>query len=1201
MESATDGVWVADSDGMIIQVDATFARLTGYGEEGLPYPPPYPWWPDPATHPAERELLDRALVHLLDEHVGGYEVPFQHPDGRLYWASVTATEVPDPDHDRTLLVGTLRHVTAERAAEERHRAAAALVDRLAGVTDEESALAVTAESLGRAFDGTAYLLAREGVGPAYTGSGAVTDLDPAVAARLSGAADGPPPDGAVPGVGGRLSTATREWAYWIDFPAPRVVRADERLLGGLLTAAGGQALRRLEAVRQQDAVTEGLRGAVREATERERAWRAEAAARADLQRAEESARRAAAISEALLDSAPVGFGLVDTELRYLLVNPALAAMNRLPVADHLGRRPSECLPVFEPRMEELMRRALAHGPIVGVEFTLEARPPATGWQHMVASYFPIRTADELVGLGFTVVDVTERTRLLEALGAERTRFERLAATDVLAVFGGEGEQITEANEAFLTMLGYTAEDVAQGRLRWPDLTPPGWDEPDRRALVELAETGRARAYVKEYRHADGHPVPVQIGVVALHRRPLRWLAYASDLSAERATQAELRLFQALVERSGDFIAVAGPDGRAVYVNPAGRALVGLGVADGVADLTLVDFAAPDVREVWRRELIPAALREGHHRAESRLVRQDTGEQLDVDHQTFTVAAGDDRDTTAFVATVARDISHRQRALRQAEALARLAGELSSARGRAAIVAVVTTIAPAVVDATALRVAIALPGRPLLDVAGGDAPAGRLPLDADEPLARAVRDNVVLPLAGGEQAGGRCVPLRYGDGGALGALEVRWDRPVTDDEELHNLLDTVAGLCSQALQRAELTGSAQAMADFAARLSVARSTAEAIDVILTAAPVALGAALPGLAMHDEGRRVRLWYNGEVPAGLAATFDDLTIDDPRPVAQALRTGERIILRDRAEFAARFPGLPDPVGAHGMVTTVALPLFDAQRRPIAALGFGWERERPLREGDLALLDTIADLCEQTLERVRLAAAEHNLVTRLAGPLRSSALTTPSGLDIATRYRPAMSGLHLGGDWYDLMGLDDDRLAVVVGDVVGHRVEAAADMAQLRTMVNTLIRLGVPLEEVFLRLTGLLGFGFLGTCLVLVVDPAAGVAQVVRAGHPHPVLLRRGAAPESVRTVNAMPMGMVEEPMTVTTVPFGPGDLLVAYTDGLVERRGREYDEGVAALHEVLVGVRDEPVEAIADALLGGLSGAEDDQALVVLRHVG
>ncbi|GAB3079555.1 GAF domain-containing SpoIIE family protein phosphatase [Micromonospora schwarzwaldensis] len=541
----------------------------------------------------------------------------------------------------------------------------------------------------------------------------------------------------------------------------------------------------------------------------------------------------------------------------------------------------------------------------------------------------------------------------------------------------------------------------------------------------------------------------------------------------------------------------------------------------------------------------------------------------------------------------------EQALRRSEALARLAGALSSARSRDAIVEVMTTVAPAVMDAAALRVAIALPGRTVLDVAGAGASPERLPVDADVPLARAVRDNAVLPLPDDRDTG-VCLPLRDGDGGALGALEVRWTGR-TDDEARGSLLDAVTALCSQALQRAELTGSAQAMAGFAARLSVTRSTAEAIEVILDAATTAFGAELPGLAMRDEGRRVRLWYHDDVPGTLAATFHDLTIDDPRPIVRALHHGERILVRDRADFATRFPGLPDPVGRHGMVTTVALPLFGADRRPIAALGFGWRRERPLRDSDLALLDTVADLCEQTLERVRLAAAEHNLVTRLAGRLRSSSLIMPESLEVATRYRPAMSGLHLGGDWYDLVRQDGDRVAVVVGDVVGHQVEAAADMAQLRTVLNTLIRLGVPLEEVFLRLTELLGVGFLGTCLIVVVDPAARVAHVARAGHPHPVVLSAGQPPRTVQTANAMPLGMVDRPMTVTTVAFRPRDVLVAYTDGLVERRGRPYDEGVAALHRSLTAVRDEPVEAIADALLHDLAGSEDDQALVVLRHLG
>ncbi|MEU1886663.1 SpoIIE family protein phosphatase [Micromonospora sp. WMMD987] len=556
-------------------------------------------------------------------------------------------------------------------------------------------------------------------------------------------------------------------------------------------------------------------------------------------------------------------------------------------------------------------------------------------------------------------------------------------------------------------------------------------------------------------------------------------------------------------------------------------------------------------------------------------------------------------TTVADAPVAADVpaqraGDRRRALRQAEGLARLAGALSAAGNRSAVTEVVTTVTPALVGAAEVRVAVATAGALDLTVTGGDGPS-RLAVADDEPLARVVREETPVPLPDGV-----CLPLRDGGGAVLGALEVRWSGPVADEEARRTLLDAVAGLCSQALRRAELTGSARAMAEFAARLSVTRSTAEAIEVILDAAPMALGAALPGLAMRDEGRRLRLWH-GELPTGLVATFDDLTIDDPRPIARALRTGERIILRNRAEFAARHPGLPDPAGEYGMVTTVALPLLDASRRPIAALGFGWPRERPLHDDDLALLDTIADLCEQTLERVRLAAAEHNLVTRLAGRLRASDTVGSPGLELATRYQPAMSGLHLGGDWYDLVDLDEGRLAVVVGDVVGHQVEAAADMAQLRTVVNTLIRSGVPLAEVFPRLTGLLGVGFLGTCLAMVVDPVAGVAQIARVGHPHPVLLRPGQPPETVWTGHSLPLGLVRDPVPVTTVAFGPGDLLVAYTDGLVERRDQAYEAGVAALHEVIVPVRDQPVEVIADTILSKLSGSDDDQALVVIRHAG
>lgn len=1132
--------------------------------------------------------------------------------------SISATPVRDPEQGRTLLLGTVRDVTEDRATAERHRAAAALADELVAATGTEEVGAVTTDLRDAVRNATererawrAEAAARTDQQRADRRFRTLVEASSAVvwSADATGAIREPQPSWeaytgqrwpayAELGWTAMVHSAdvARLTATW------RAVLAEDAPLfefeGRLWHAAsGGHRHVAVRAAYQRDSS-----GAVSE-------WIGTIYDTHDRVRAEERLHRTAAITDALLDTSPVGFGWVDPELRYRYVNPALAAIDRVPAEAHLGRRPAEVMPTHGVRVEELLRRTLTRGSISGVEFSLPEPGTGTraeadagaGLRHLVASYFPIRIAhtDELVGVGFTVVDVTERTRLAQALGEQRARYERLAATDVLAVFGGLEDRVTEANEAFLTMLGYTAEDVAQGRLRWPDLTPPGWAEEDQRALAELATTGRARSYDKEYRHADGHRVPLQIGVVALHRRPLRWLAYATDLSAERAAQAELRLFQALVERSGDFIAVASPDGRTVYLNPAGREFVGL-AAGGELPPRLLDFAAPEVRQVWQRELIPAALRDGHHRTESRLARLDTGERLEVDHQTFTVTTGDERETTAFVATVARDISDRQRALRQAEALARLAGALSTAPGRPEVVAAVCAIAPDVFDGAAIGIATAPPGGTVLEVSTARTD-DRLDLDADAPLARAVRENDAVPHHDGAgRLGGICLPLRYEDGGALGAVQVRWAHPVADDDAVRNLLDTVAGLCSQALQRAELTRSARAMAEFAARLSVTRTTAEAIEVILDAAPVALGAIAPGLAVREEGRGVRLHHTG-LSAELVAGYDDLTVDDPRPIAVALRTGERIILPDRAAFAARFPGLVDLAGDKGLVTTVALPLTDAQRRPIAALGFGWTRVRPFREGDLALLDTIADLCEQTLERVRLAAAEHNLVTRLAGRLRGSARTAPASLDIAVRYRPAMTGLNLGGDWYDLIHLDGDRLAVVVGDVVGHRVEAAADMAQLRTMVTTLIRLGVPLGEVFARLTDLTGVGFLGTCLAMVVDPDAGRVTLARAGHPHPVLARRGRRPVAVETAPSLPLGMVRETITVTEVPFGPGDLLVAYTDGLVERRDQPYDAGVAALRSVVSASRRRPVQRIADAILTQLAGSDDDQALVVIRHVG
>ena len=569
------------------------------------------------------------------------------------------------------------------------------------------------------------------------------------------------------------------------------------------------------------------------------------------------------------------------------------------------------------------------------------------------------------------------------------------------------------------------------------------------------------------------------------------------------------------------------------------------------------------------------------------------------------------------AAAALDVIERQRSMRRAEALARLTGALSAAVTGDDIARAVVAHTHVVFTGAETRLGLLDPERAVLEVVSSVLPATSpdtpaevravtVPLDSDDPLTATVAGHGPGTEAGpssheGTDLHALTVPLRYDDGGAMGALRVCWDPPVPVTpaglDAARSVLDTIAGLCGQALQRVQLGEATQQVAQLAARLSASSSTAEAIDAILSAAPRILGARLPSVVLPRDGRRLRLWHH-DLPGDLAGQYDELTVDDPRPIAESFRTGQRIIITDRAAFRARYPDLTDTAAEHGLTTTVAVPLLDPRGRPIAAVGMGWSRHRPLRATDMALLDTVTDLCQQTLERTRLAAAEHGLVTRLAGRITTMPGRHPA-FDVAVRYQPAITGLNLGGDWYDVVNLSGGRLAVVVGDVVGHQVEAAADMAQLRTVLNTLVRLDTPLGEVFPRVTGLLGRAFLGTALVMIIEPGPELLHLVRAGHPYPLVVPADGTPRVLTTPSAPPLGMVTTTVPVTVTPFGPGDTVAAFTDGLVERRSRGYDEGVDELCGLLAGTATWPVDEIADTVLSRIPGTDDDRALVLVRR--
>lgn len=595
-----------------------------------------------------------------------------------------------------------------------------------------------------------------------------------------------------------------------------------------------------------------------------------------------------------------------------------------------------------------------------------------------------------------------------------------------------------------------------------------------------------------------------------------------------------------------------------------------------------------------------SLDHGGRRASLSPVRDESGKVGGVWCVVTGRAAGDRQDGPADASPAPRPASAEARS----DALARLARELGAATTAPQVLLAAAGHTGAVLDAAQVRVGRMSPERAAVEVATSGPVAGTATLDqvgsdGGDVLAVAVRENRTVGTTVRES--GRhalATPMRYHDGQVIGALYACWESPAgaAGPAEAPGLLHAVGELCGQALQRVELVAATQDVAALAARLSASHTTAEAIDAMLAAAPRILGAQLPAVAEPVAGNRLRLWHH-DLPDSLAESYLDLDVDDRRPIAESFRTGKRIFLPDRAAFRARYPGLPDTAGAHGLVSTVAVPLLDHQGRPMAALGMGWSRHRPLRATDLTLLDTVTDLCEQTVQRTRLAAAEHDLVTRLAGRVATSP-PRHTRFDIAGRYQPAITGLGLSGDWYDVISLPAHRLAVVVGDVVGHHTEAAADMAQLRTVINTLVRLGTPLDDVFARVTSLLGRGFLGTALIMVLDPGARRLSLVRAGHPHPVVVAGGRPARAVGARGTAPIGLVTGSLPVTVVPFGPGDTVLAFTDGLVERRSHGYDGAVDELRALLSAGGDQPLEDLADTLLTHMPVNDDDRALVLVR---
>ncbi|MBT2395759.1 ATP-binding SpoIIE family protein phosphatase [Streptomyces sp. ISL-100] len=333
----------------------------------------------------------------------------------------------------------------------------------------------------------------------------------------------------------------------------------------------------------------------------------------------------------------------------------------------------------------------------------------------------------------------------------------------------------------------------------------------------------------------------------------------------------------------------------------------------------------------------------------------------------------------------------------------------------------------------------------------------------------------------------------------------------------------------------------------------------------------------------------------------------------LAEVLR-GVRPVFGDSASArVALHELLGDSMGLPAGRRAILAPLR-GRRRVIGAAVFLRRPERPAFEAnDLLVAAQLATHTALGIDKAVLYGREAYIADELQRTMLPDSLPQPTGVKLASRYLPAAETARVGGDWYDAIPLPGSRVALVVGDVMGHSMTSAAIMGQLRTTAQTLAGLDLPPQEVLHHLdeqAQRLGQDRMATCLYAVYDPVSHRITIANAGHPPPILLHLGGRAEVLRVPPGAPIGVGGVDFEAVELDAPAGATLLLYTDGLVESRLRDVWTGIEQLRERLAATaqltgpdHSPPLEALCDDVLDmlGPGDRDDDIALLAARFDG
>ncbi|RSS06876.1 SpoIIE family protein phosphatase [Streptomyces sp. WAC00469] len=425
-------------------------------------------------------------------------------------------------------------------------------------------------------------------------------------------------------------------------------------------------------------------------------------------------------------------------------------------------------------------------------------------------------------------------------------------------------------------------------------------------------------------------------------------------------------------------------------------------------------------------------------------------------------------------------------------------------------------------------------------------------------------------------------LDDGEGRPSGVCTMSLD--VTDRERARERLAVLTESSTRIGSTLDVMRTGQELADF-----VVPSLADYVTVDL-AEEIRLGEELPvpfgaaggstpafrraGLASVHDGAPESLWARGE----------NVFVRESSPFSAVLTTGtpylEPVLDTSPGGWLAQDAKRAEKVRRHGMHSLMVVPIHARGAVLGVAVFVRSADPTPFEADDLLFAQELVSRAALALDNARQYVRERATALALQRDLLPHRLQGGAAVDVACRYLPADREDGVGGDWYDVVPLSAARVALVVGDVVGHGIHAAAAMGRLRTAVHTLATMDLPPDELLTRLdetisrlsdedleaNALTGSVLGATCLYAVYDPVNRSCTMATAGHPPPVIVSPDGDVTIPRLPTGLPLGVGMASYEAVQLELPEGSVLALYTDGLVEERGADIEEGMRRLGDAV-----------------------------------